>query len=410
MEWLTILYLFYTFIAFYFLFLYVLLFVQNRKEIYETIKPNRDYSLGIVVPCYNEGKSIGRNIESLLNSDYKGLKKIVVVDDCSKDNSYAIIKSYAEKYPQVIAVQTPKNTGCAAGSKNYGAKFVDTELIGFSDSDSFAKKDAMSKMVGFFNDQKMGAVTSRVFVENRANMLSRIQSIEYKIIAFTRKLLGFIDSIYVTNGPLSIYRKTAFDEVGGFDEKNMTEDIEITWHFVSKGWKVQMSIPADVYSVVPTKIKPWWRQRLRWNIGGIQTVVKYHKKVFQCGMLGFFILPFFVFSWFLGLAGLFILVYRTVRYFIMQYLITKYSVAANVALLRFQDINLNPSILFLLGILLFVMGFIFTIISLAHSREKEYQRTKILDIFIYSIFYLLMYPPLLIVSFYKYIKGDHRWR
>ena len=86
-------------------------------------------------------------------------------------------------------------------------------------------------MVGYFNDRKTGAVTSRVLVANNVNKLSKIQAIEYKVIAFTRKLLGFLESIYVTNGPLSIYRKEAFDDVNGFDEKNLTEDIVITSHF-----------------------------------------------------------------------------------------------------------------------------------------------------------------------------------
>jgi cellulose synthase/poly-beta-1,6-N-acetylglucosamine synthase-like glycosyltransferase len=409
MEWLTVLYLFYTFIAFYFLFIYVLVYFQNRRHIYEVIPPEKEYSLSIVVPCYNEADSIGRNIESLIASDYKGLKKIIIVDDCSKDNSYEIIKKYARKYPQVMAVQTPKNTGCAAGAKNYGAKFVKTELIGFSDGDSFPKKDAISNMVGYFNDPKMGAVTSRVLVENRVNKLTQVQAIEYKIIAFTRKLLGFIESIYVTNGPLSIYRKSAFDQVGGFDIKNLTEDIEITWHFVSKGWKVQMAVPAKVYSVAPETVKIWFKQRVRWNVGGIQTVAKYKSKVMRCGMLGIFILPFFVLSWFLGITGLFFLGYRASRYILVKYLVTKYSVSANVAILRMEDISLNPSILFIFGVLLFALGFAYTLVALAYSKEKEYGRTKIHDIFIYSIFYLLMYPPLLIYSFYRYLKGRNTW-
>jgi len=44
---------------------------------------------------------------------------------------------------------------------------------------------------------------------------------------------------------------------------------------------------------------------------------------------------------------------------------------------------------------------------LFYSKEKS--RTSILDIFIYAFFYLLMYPPLLIISFYKLIKKDMKW-
>ncbi|MCH7850524.1 MAG: glycosyltransferase family 2 protein [Nanoarchaeota archaeon] len=409
MEPLTVLYLFYSFIAFYFLFLYILVYSQNRKDLYEYIKPNKNYSLSIVVPCFNEADSIGKNIKGLLDSNYKGLKKIYIVDDCSTDNSFEIIKEYAKKYSKVIALKTPKNTGRAAGAKIYGAKFVKTKLIGFSDADSFPSKDAIEKMVGYFNDEKTGAVTSRVLVFNRVNYLSRIQAIEYKIIAFTRKLLGFLDSIYVTNGPLSIYRKTAYDDVKGFKLNNLTEDIEITWNIVAHGWKVEMALPAKVTTVVPEKTGEWFKQRIRWNVGGIQTVYQYRKKIRNTGMLGLFIMPYFIFSWIIGLTGLAFLVYRLTEYFMAKYLVAKYSVAAQVAIIRLDDFSLNPSILFFFGMLLFSLGLAYTITALVHSRGKEYGRPTVKDIFIYSFFYLIMYPPLLIYSFYKFLRGKETW-
>jgi cellulose synthase/poly-beta-1,6-N-acetylglucosamine synthase-like glycosyltransferase len=270
MDFLTLVYLIYTFIAFYFLFLFILIYLQNKKQNYESPDPNKIYSLSLVIPCYNGQDTIATTISNLLKSSYPGLKKIVVVDDCSTDDSYKIAKSFEKQDSRVIVVQTPKNTGRAAGAKNYGARFADTDLIGFTDDDSFPDEDAIYKMVGFFNDKKVGAVTSRVLVKHRNNFLEKFQAIEYKVIAFTRKLLGFVDAIYVTNGPLSIYRKKAYDDVGGFDIKNLTEDIEITWHFVKNGWNVCMSIPAKVYTIVPNKIKSWFNQRLRWNVGGMQ--------------------------------------------------------------------------------------------------------------------------------------------
>ena len=48
----------------------------------------------MIVPCYNEGKTIEETIKSVLNAGYKNLKKIIVVDDCSKDDSYEITSSF----------------------------------------------------------------------------------------------------------------------------------------------------------------------------------------------------------------------------------------------------------------------------------------------------------------------------
>ena len=410
MEFLTILYLTYTFIAFYFLFIHLLTYVQNKKQVYETFIPNKERSLSIIIPCFNAEGNIAKTIQAHLDSDYKSLEKIIVVDDCSTDNSAQIVKELEKKHKRVMYVKTPKNTGNAAGAKNYGSKFVKTKLIGFSDDDSIPKKNATSRMVGFFNDKQVGAVTSRVLIKGKQNFLTRSQSIEYKVIAFTRKLLGFLDLIYVTNGPLSIYRKKAFDQVKGFDIKNLTEDIEITWHFVAKGWKVHMAIPAIVYTFPPTTIRTWFHQRIRWNVGGIQTVAKYRAKMMKCGMLGLFILPYFMFSWFLGITGLFFLTYRFTQTIITKFLVAKYSVAAEVAILTMNDFALNPSILFFFGMFLFSLGLIYTITALAYSKESgRLIGHRIRDIFIYSIFYLIMYPPLLIWSFYKYLRGYNTW-
>jgi cellulose synthase/poly-beta-1,6-N-acetylglucosamine synthase-like glycosyltransferase len=402
----------YSFLAFYFLALFILIYFQNRKEILSFPKAKKEYSLSVVVPCYNEEKTIGDTIESLIKSDYHGLKKIFVVDDCSRDNSFKIIKKYAEKYSgKVFALQTPKNSGKASGSKNYGAKFVKTELIGFTDADSYPQEDSISKMIGFFDNPKVAAVTSMVLAKKMNKFIEKLQSIEYRIIAFSRKLLGFVDAIYVTPGPLAIYRKKIFDEVGGFDETNLTEDIEITWNFVSRGYKVEMSTQSRVYTVVPDKFRNWFRQRIRWNMGGIQTILKYKKSFFNCGMLGFFILPFFVLSWFLGISGIFILGYRLFRTIAVRYLSISYSVYAQTAILNLQEINLIPSMLIFFGVILFVFSFMFTILSLFHSKSetKEFKKYKLLGIMVYMFVYLLAYPFLLMVSIYKIIRKRHTW-
>ncbi|MCK5321592.1 hypothetical protein KAJ38_03365, partial [Candidatus Pacearchaeota archaeon] len=94
----------------------------------------------------------------------------------------------------------------------------------------------------------------------------------------------------------------------------------------------------------------------------------------------------------------------------MKFLVAKYSVAAQVALVSMNDFNLNPSILFIFGIVLFTLGLIYTITALIYSKEwGRLTGHPIRDIFIYSFFYLLMYPPLLIVSFYKYFRGYNTW-
>ncbi len=410
MDFITIVFLVYTFIAFYFFFLFILIYFQNKDKFFYYPKAKKLYSLSIVIPCYNEEDHIGGTIESLLNMGYKGLKKIIIVDDCSTDNSYKIMKDYEKRYSIVKAVQTPKNTGNAAGAKNYGSKFVKTELIGFTDADSYPEKKSVNKMIGFFNDSQVGAVTSTVLVKNRENFIEKLQSIEYKVIKFSRKLLEFIDSIYVTPGPLAIYRRKAFEKIGRFDEKNLTEDIEITWKLQANNWKIKMCVPSRVYSVAPSKIKEWIKQRNRWNIGGLQTIFKYKKEaVNRKGMLGAFILPFFILSWLLGLFGIFMLTYRLSRNFILSFLSTKYSLEAQTAVLALRDISLTMNVLIFLGIILFLFGLFFTLIALSNVKEKNYPNIGAFTLGFYLIFYLLAYPMILMISLTKFLKRKRTW-
>ncbi len=410
MDFITIVFLVYSFIAFYFLFLMILTYAQNKKDFFSVPPVTKEYSLSIVVPCFNGEKSIAKTIQGIYNSNYNQLKKIIIVDDCSTDNSYKIAKKFEKEYPGIVkVVQTPKNTGGAAGAKNYGAKFVDTELIGFTDDDSYPEKDAINKMISFFDDEKVGAVTSTVLVHNRNKFILKLQSLEYKVIKFSRKLLEFLDSIYVTPGPLAIYRKSAFDKVKGFDEKNLTEDIEITWNLQYHGHKIRMAVPSRVYSIAPEKVKDWIKQRNRWNIGGLQTVKKYRKTFLKKGMLGAFILPFFVLSWLIGLFGIFILGYRISRTIILNYLSVNYSVQAQTAIFSLSDINLTANILVFFGVAVFLLSLFYTIFAIASVKEKKYKRENWFTIGFYMVFYLLLYPIILIISLYKFLKGDFKW-
>jgi len=412
MDFLTIIFLVYSFIAFYFLFLFMLIYIQNRRKIFEVPPITKEYSLSIVIPCYNEEKSIGKTIDNLAKNGYSQLKKIIVVDDRSTDNSYKIMKEYEKKYPGlVLAVQTPKNTGNAAGAKNYGVRFAKTVLVGFTDADSFPVKGAIRNMIGFFDDLKVGAVTSTVLVYNRKKFLERLQAIEYIVIKFSRKLLEFIDSIYVTPGPLAVYRKEYFDKIGGFDEKNLTEDIEITWNFLSKGYLVKMSVPSKVYSIAPSTVRDWFKQRIRWNMGGVQTMFKYAKCFCRKGMLGAFVLPFFIFSWFVGVFGIAIILYRVVRAVLLNFLSASLSIKAQTAVLAVHDINLVPNVLLFMGLVVFFFSLAYTLIAFFSIKEdrSKFKRPGIFPITFYIFLYLLVYPIILIVSAFKLMVGKKKW-
>jgi poly-beta-1,6 N-acetyl-D-glucosamine synthase len=407
-ETIVIIYLIYIFIALYFLFLFTLTFLQNRKEVFLSPKIEKDYSVSVLIPAFNEEKSIEDTVESVLKSDYENLVEVIIINDGSSDNTLKIAKKLEEKYSKV-KVFDKKNSG-KADSLNQALKIVKGELIAIVDADSFPDKEALHSMIGYFEDEKVGAVTTRILVRNKNNFLRKMQAIEYKVIAFTRKILGFLDSIYVTPGPLALYRKSALSKIKGFDSKNMTEDIEATWHLIHDGYKVRMSFISKVTTVAPDTLKKWFTQRIRWNIGGYQTILKYKHCFFRKGILGLFILPLFSISLVLGVFGLSLFIYKISIRILSSYLSTKYSMAAQTAVFVFEDISFNPSVLNFLGIILFILGLAFVFFALRlvnkHIKEKE----SFFSVIFYLLVYIVLRPIVLIVSLYKFLRGKYSWR
>ena len=364
------------------------------------------------MPCYNESSTIAKALDSLLNLDYpKDLIEIIVVDDRSKDNSVEIVKRYVQKYPGKIKLMiNSRNSGGAAEPTNIGVKAAKYEFIAVTDADSAPERDALIKMIGFLQaDRKVAAVTCAVMAHGASTFMQKLQMIEYSIISWSRKLLDCIDAVYVTPGPFALYRKSVLLNVGLFDTKNMTQDIEIVWRLRSAGYSARMCLAARVYSETPQKFRQWWRQRVRWNIGGTQAIVKYKSLIFRKGMLGAFIIPFFSFSLFLGLFGLGLFIYLMTKKVLVKFLVTKYALYGGTTLLRFQDLNIQPTVLNFFGVVLFIWAFIFVLIGLSIMDMRGRKETNLFNIFYYQLIYLAIYPIIMITALYKYLRGKYSW-
>lgn len=408
-EILSYVYLAYMFISLYMLSFFLILFFRNRNSFFSCPESKKNYEVSFVVPAYNEEKTIEDTIRHIFDIDYD-IKEVIVVNDCSTDNTRKVVESLLKKYPKLRLINNNKNLGNAAAAQNVGLKYVKTELVAVVDADSFPARDSLKKMVGFFDDPKVGAVTCPVLARNKNKFWEKLQGIEYIAISFGRKLLEYVDAIYVTPGPLALYRKKALDDISGFDETNMTQDIEATWHLAYKGWERKMSLSTGVTSQVPSKLKAWWRQRRRWNIGGLQCIKKYYKIIGRKGMLGFFIIPFFIINLFLGLIGLSIFFYLVTTRIISNYLLTRYSIIADTPIITLDEFFITPSILNYLGVVLFVFGLLFVLLTLSILNEKIRKKENFFNIPFYLIFYLILYPFIMIDAIYHYYRGKMVWR
>lgn len=408
MDAISIIYLLYMFVSLYMLSFFLILYFKNISLFYDYPVTEKKYSISFLVPAYNEEKTIIQTLEHILAIEYDYIEEIIVLNDGSKDNTAKLVKEFIKDKP-LIKLLDKLNSG-KADSLNKGIAMAKGELVAVVDADSYPYRDSIKKMVGFFDNPKVGAVTVPILARDPKTFWEKMQSIEYQVITFTRKLLEYVDAIYVTPGPLALYRKTALNEVGGFDPSNMTEDIELTWRLAYHGWERKMALGTGVTSTVPRKLKPWFIQRRRWSIGGLQTTMKYWKTIGRRGMLGKFILPFFIFGFTLGLVGLGIFGYIFGKRIISNYLWTRYSFVADTPMLTIDQLYITLSFLNYLGLVLFIAGLIFTIAILIVLKDKVFKRENLLNIPFYSTIYLVLYPIILINSLWHFMRGKYVWR
>jgi cellulose synthase/poly-beta-1,6-N-acetylglucosamine synthase-like glycosyltransferase len=315
-----------------------------------------------------------------------------------------------KKYNNVRLIVSEKKSGGAAEPTNIGIRAAKYDYIAVADGDSYPEKDALIKMIGFLQaDKSIGGVTGAVLAKSSETFAQKLQYLEYVVICFARKLLDYIDSVYVTPGPFALYRKKVLFEIGLFDKKNLTQDIEIVWRMMSHGYKARMSLDAKIYTITPRTFKRWWKQRVRWNVGGTQTIVKYKKWAFKKNMLGMFIIPFFSVSLFIGLVGIFLFLYLVLRRFLVIYLSTKYSIIANETVTRLIHFSFNPSVLNFFGISLFLLGCFYTLFALMTMKELNLKNINLFNLIFFLTVYLMIYPLVMISALYKFVTKKYSW-
>lgn len=406
MELLTIIYLVMFFFGIFFTMIFLILHLRYKNVLYTNPLPTRFPFVSFLVPAYNEGDTLKKTIKSLLDLDYpQDKKEIIIINDGSRDNTLKIARFLEDKY-DCINILDKENSG-KANSLNEAIKIAKGELIAVVDADSYPNKSALMKMIGYFEEDKVAAVTSRVLVKNKNGYLEKFQVLDYSIIAWTRKLLDFVNSVYVTNGPLSIYKKSVVEKLGGFDPKNLTEDIEITWHILSEGYQTRMSYEAIVYTSVPTKLKGWINQRIRWNLGGIQTVKKYWRSMFKNSehMFGYFVIPYVSSAFLFALIG-FVLMTRFLWVKGSYYFLSSFYLFRGYNPFKYLDFVFLPTVLIFLAIIF--MG-ITIFYYKTGFKNSETGNKNILKIFTYALIYRSLYVIPLILALYKIVKGDFRW-
>lgn len=352
----------------------------------------------ITIPAYNEEKRIKATLMSALNLDYpKNKMEFIVIDDGSKDKTKEITKKIIKENKKFnITLISQENRGKGA-ALNAALKQAKGEFFVCLDADSFVEKNALKKILPYFNKKGIACVLPLLKVKKPENLLQKMQWFEYIINMFYKELMGRLDCIHVAPGPFSVYKTGAIIKVGFFDENfNLTEDLEMTLRLQSRHYKIIQLLEGEVSTIAPSTLKQLYKQRNRWYKGSIYNALKYRKMMLNknYGDFGMIQMPLIIVSGLLAVIIISALFYYNIwnplkninnlRYIGFDFLtlIKNFRIDFHVLDLNFASI--------ILAIVMLVISIYIFVKSHASTREKV---TK------YGIFslaaYLLVYFVLL---------------
>lgn len=230
--------------------------------------------LTVIIPAYNEAACIGSTIESIKNQTI-GPRNIVVVDDGSTDGTGDIARSY-----RVNVIRPRKNTGSKAGAQNFALQFVRTKLTMVTDADTTLAPDAIARLLPAFKDPSVAAACGFVIPKTIRTVWERGRYIEYLFsLSFYKQLQDFYGRPLISSGCLSMYRTPYLKEAGGWSNRTLAEDMDLTWSLYQLGYHVRFMPGAVCYPIEPSTLKLMHKQLRRWSAAYLQNVKLHARKI-----------------------------------------------------------------------------------------------------------------------------------
>ncbi|MBB6217863.1 cellulose synthase/poly-beta-1,6-N-acetylglucosamine synthase-like glycosyltransferase [Anaerosolibacter carboniphilus] len=361
------------FVIFIVAFIIWLLVKKGEKEC-----SDRYNSVDAVVPAYNEEVTIGKTVNDLLENKF--IRRVIVVDDGSTDQTVRIIQQLQQIYANRISLISQLNTG-KAGALNKGIHYVETEMVFLTDAD-----------IRIPNNDGLGYLIKAI--ENGADAVAGIPGSDLNNISFSGKVRASIKIFFATfrkcggeiigghpfcvSGSVGMYRVDVLRKVM-FPDRTCVEDLDLTWELIARGYKIAQSAKAIVYSqeaaCFADDIKRW----KRW-ISGYAVCMRIHKGLLLSRFGLTVILPNFL----IGLFGAvfmvipFIIDFKSAFIGLIIWLITLIfasSYSASKQGKKWWLIFYSPfSILIIL--LIFYCWIIWGIPSLVTGNEKKWTKVK----------------------------------
>ncbi len=246
----------------------------------------------VVIPAYNEEETVGRTIDSVMESNYpRDRLEIVCVNDGSTDLTLHHMKRARQKYGSAVRVinflrNQGKRRALYSAFKSARGHFVVSV-----DSDSVVSPNSLQNiLLPLLRDPAVGAVAGHVAVLNeKENFLTRMMNVRYGIsFDFGRAYQSVYGTVFTCPGALTAYRRSALKKFLR-EWVNQTflsvpctygEDRALTTNILRLGYLTKYQSNAVVYTKVPTTLRDMNRMYLRWTRSMIRESILFAQFMF----------------------------------------------------------------------------------------------------------------------------------
>lgn len=117
--------------------------------------------ISVIVPCYNVEKYVEKTLLCLVGQTYKNIE-ILVIDDCSTDSTYSILKKFQKEHSDKIKLFKNTQNGGLAYTRNKGLEYAKGNYVGFIDSDDYIDSNYYEELITTLKNEKADIVITDI--------------------------------------------------------------------------------------------------------------------------------------------------------------------------------------------------------------------------------------------------------
>jgi len=293
--------------------------IKKRKILKEPPVRNENYKpfVSIMIPAHNEESVIANTIETVLQLDYPNFE-IIAIDDRSTDRTAAVIMEKEKEYPQKVRAFIRSMDAFPGKSAvlNDALKLARGEAILVFDADATMKKDFLTNLVYELEPKDVGAVQARKVVRNKdVNLLTKCQNNEMTMDTHFQVSRDSVKGAVELRGNGELIKRTALEDIGGWNNYTITDDLDMSTRLHIKGWDVRFCLDTEVYEEGIIYLFPLYKQRRRWLEGTIRRYLEYFWDILTSPKMSMrvrldmiaYISEFIMPAWFIIEAGILIM-------------------------------------------------------------------------------------------------------